>query len=122
VRSNVFQRVCTRRCSPYYQCLLIIRSDIIEVRGRRSRNAGISLPIETLKILDELRGDVPKSTFTLRLIERAFNEKNQNQSVQKGTGDQTNPLAEPRPDQVRSRNNKRSTTLNQEDQSHVENR
>jgi hypothetical protein len=42
---------------------------------RRTRNAGINLSFETLKILDELRGDVPKSTFTLRLIERAFRER-----------------------------------------------
>lgn len=48
---------------------------------RHTRNAGISLPFETLKILDELRGDVPKSTFTLRLIERAFKEKIQQQGT-----------------------------------------
>jgi hypothetical protein len=48
----------------------------------RTRNAGISLSYETLKILDELRGDVPKSTFTLRLIERAYIESQQQQQQQ----------------------------------------
>ena len=46
---------------------------------RRTRNAGINLSFENLKILDELRGDVPKSTYTLRLIERAAKEKQQQQ-------------------------------------------
>jgi hypothetical protein len=44
---------------------------------RRTRNAGINLSLETIRILDELRGDIPKSRFTLRMIERAYQEKQQ---------------------------------------------
>lgn len=63
--------------------------------GRRSRNAGISLPFETLKILDELRGDIPKSTFTLRLIERALKERVQLTQQPKEEGVEGNPPGTP---------------------------
>jgi hypothetical protein len=41
------------------------------------KNAGISLPYETLRLIDEARGDVSRSRYVLRALERALieNEK-----------------------------------------------
>ncbi len=49
---------------------------------RKTRNAGINLSYEMLKVLDDLRGDIPKSRFTMRLIERAAMEQKQQQQNQ----------------------------------------
>ncbi|MGI0015446.1 MAG: hypothetical protein ACREBU_18670 [Nitrososphaera sp.] len=35
---------------------------------------GVSLPLEVVKRLDQDRGDVPRSRFLQRLVERAYKE------------------------------------------------
>jgi predicted transcriptional regulator len=42
---------------------------------RRTTNAGISLDREIIQKLDGLAGDVPRSRFVQRLIERALRKK-----------------------------------------------
>lgn len=42
---------------------------------RNTKNAGISLPHEVITQLEEMAGDVPKSRFVQRLIERALHER-----------------------------------------------
>jgi hypothetical protein len=36
---------------------------------------GISFPLQTIMLIDQIRGDVPRSRFILRLVERAFAEE-----------------------------------------------
>lgn len=42
-----------------------------------TRNAGISLSFEMIKQIDHVRGDVPRSIFVLRAVERALSEVNE---------------------------------------------
>jgi hypothetical protein len=39
---------------------------------RRFTSSGLSLPSELKNKIDEMRGDIPRSRFVLRLIERAL--------------------------------------------------
>jgi hypothetical protein len=39
---------------------------------KRFTSSGISLPFELKNKIDEMRGDIPRSRFVLRLIERAL--------------------------------------------------
>jgi len=43
---------------------------------KRYKSTGLSLPAELMEMMDSERGDVPRSRFLLRLIEKAY-EKNQ---------------------------------------------
>jgi hypothetical protein len=49
---------------------------------QRYRSTGLSIPIELMYRIDAERGDVPRSRFLLRLIEKAYKEK-QTKEVQK---------------------------------------
>jgi hypothetical protein len=39
------------------------------------KSTGLSLPTELLRKIDVERGDIPRSRFLLRLIERAYKDK-----------------------------------------------
>lgn len=40
-----------------------------------SKNAGICLPRDLVKVIDEVRGDVSRSRFVLRAVEHVLDEK-----------------------------------------------
>lgn len=42
---------------------------------RRTRNAGLSLPVEWMTRIDENRGDIPRSKYFLRLLEKAYSKE-----------------------------------------------
>jgi metal-responsive CopG/Arc/MetJ family transcriptional regulator len=44
---------------------------------------GVSMPLQLVKRLDDARGDIPRSKFLLRLVERELKE--QEEKLQKGT-------------------------------------
>jgi metal-responsive CopG/Arc/MetJ family transcriptional regulator len=48
---------------------------ITETTGKRSKDFGVTLPSKTLEKLDEIRGDIPRSRYLLRLVERALQEQ-----------------------------------------------
>lgn len=41
-----------------------------------SRSRGLSIPIKVVEMIDEKRGDISRSRYVLRLIEKALYEKN----------------------------------------------
>ena len=49
---------------------------------KRYISTGLSLPGELLRKIDTERGDIPRSRFLLRLIERAYEDKQTNIEVQ----------------------------------------
>jgi metal-responsive CopG/Arc/MetJ family transcriptional regulator len=51
---------------------------ITEMTGKRSKDFGVTLPSKTLEKLDEIRGDIPRSRYLLRLVERALQEQEKN--------------------------------------------
>ncbi len=54
---------------------------------------GISMPIQLAKRLDDIRGDIPRSRFLVRLVERELREREE--ELQRGTqvGSQGCPAA-----------------------------
>ena len=52
----------------------------------RYRYTGLSLPAELIRKIDAERGDISRSRFLLRLIERAYNDKQKNMEVQTTDG------------------------------------
>lgn len=49
---------------------------------QRYKTAGLSLPIELLRRIDTERGDVSRSRFLLRLIERCYREEQKEMEAQ----------------------------------------
>ena len=48
----------------------------------RYKSTGLSIPNELLTRIDSERGDIPRSRFLLRLIERAYRDEQGNMEVQ----------------------------------------
>jgi hypothetical protein len=50
------------------------------------KSTGLSLPIELLRKIDAERGDISRSRFLLRLLERAYKDKQNAMEVQTTDG------------------------------------
>jgi hypothetical protein len=48
---------------------------------RYSKSAGLSLPMNLMKKIDAERGDVPRSRFLLRLLEKTYSAENNEKEV-----------------------------------------
>jgi hypothetical protein len=48
----------------------------------RCKSTGLSLPAELLRKIDSERGDIPRSRFLLRIIERAYKDTSTQVGVQ----------------------------------------
>ena len=46
---------------------------------RKCTARGISLPIEIMKKIDSERGDIPRSKYILRILEKKYGEKKLNE-------------------------------------------
>lgn len=49
---------------------------------KNSMNAGISLPVKWMNRIDQERGDIPRSRYLLRLLEKAYSKETLQQSVE----------------------------------------
>jgi hypothetical protein len=49
---------------------------------QRYKTAGLSLPIELVRRIDTERGDISRSQFLLRLIERCYRDEQKKTEVQ----------------------------------------
>jgi hypothetical protein len=47
---------------------------------RNTKNAGVSLPVEWMHRIDEQRGDISRSRYLLRLLEKAYTKEMLQQS------------------------------------------
>ena len=48
---------------------------------RHSKSAGLSLPTNLMKKIDAERGDVPRSRFLLRLLEKTYSAENNEKEI-----------------------------------------
>jgi hypothetical protein len=39
---------------------------------KRYKATGLSLPVELMKVIDENRGDIPRSRYLLRILEKSY--------------------------------------------------
>jgi hypothetical protein len=44
---------------------------------------GVSMPVQMVKRLDDVRGDIPRSRFLLRLVERELKEQEEQEGEEK---------------------------------------
>jgi hypothetical protein len=54
---------------------------------------GISIPKEVLKHIDAKRGDVPRSKYLLRILERTYSFGKEESSIESRTCDHANTIA-----------------------------